>query len=233
MTFGEKLYALRRAAGYSQEDLAEKLEVTRQAVSRWEGGAVLPDAPNLLQLGRLFDVSIDYLLKDELTELHPAPPEAASRAGEAAPPPAAEAALPAGDGVASFPRKTAAPRRALRLWVLAFQVLGFVLVLHDLWEQDERFAFLWFVLFNLLSVLVFEVANQLLPGTPEARSRSRLRFYRMAVWLLIPFPLTQIIDALWMLVPFPYPWFAPELVKLALYLFLCAGITYAARESAP
>lgn len=225
MTFGEKLYALRRAAGYSQEDLAEKLEVTRQAVSRWEGGAVLPDAPNLLQLGRLFDVSIDYLLKDELTEPHPAPPEAA---------------LPAGDGGATFPRKTAAPegpaaapRRALRLWVLAFQVLGFVLVLHDLWEQDERFAFLWFVLFNLLSVLVFEAANQLLPGTPEARSHSRLRFYRMAVWLLIPFPLTQIIDALWMLVPFPCPWFAPGLVKLALYLFLCGGITYAARESAP
>ena len=65
MTFSEKLLRLRKGAGLSQEELAEKLGVSRQAVSRWESGAALPDAPNLLGLSRLFGISIDYLLHDE------------------------------------------------------------------------------------------------------------------------------------------------------------------------
>lgn len=65
MTFGEKLFALRKEAGLSQEGLAEKLDVSRQAVSRWENEGILPDCPNLLALSRLFGVSTDYLLHDD------------------------------------------------------------------------------------------------------------------------------------------------------------------------
>lgn len=65
MTFPQKLLTLRKELGLSQEQLAEKLLVSRQAISRWENGEVLPDAPNLLQLSKLFGVSIDYLLHDE------------------------------------------------------------------------------------------------------------------------------------------------------------------------
>ena len=59
MTFGEKLQKLRRGSGLSQEQLAEKLDVTRQAVSKWELGDSLPDAGRILTLSRLFDVSTD------------------------------------------------------------------------------------------------------------------------------------------------------------------------------
>lgn len=68
MTFGEKLQKLRRGSGLSQEQLAEKLDVTRQAVSKWELGDSLPDAGRILTLSRLFDVSTDYLLKDDWEE---------------------------------------------------------------------------------------------------------------------------------------------------------------------
>lgn len=64
MKFSEKLTRLRKAKGMSQEELAEKLEISRQAVSRWELGATMPDAGNLLQLSDLFQVSTDYLLRD-------------------------------------------------------------------------------------------------------------------------------------------------------------------------
>ncbi len=64
MTFAEKFTDLRRQKNLSQEQLAELLQVSRQAVSRWENGEVLPDAPNLLGISRLFGVSIDYLLND-------------------------------------------------------------------------------------------------------------------------------------------------------------------------
>ena len=64
MKFEEKLMDLRKKAGMSQEELADRLGVSRQAVSRWELGSTLPDAPNLLKLSDLFGVSIDWLLRD-------------------------------------------------------------------------------------------------------------------------------------------------------------------------
>ena len=73
MQLGEKILALRKARGMSQEDLAAALGVTRQTVSRWEVGSALPDAENLLQLSLLFEVSADYLLRDEEVDATPAP----------------------------------------------------------------------------------------------------------------------------------------------------------------
>jgi len=65
MRFEEKIVELRKQKGLSQEELAEQLGVSRQAVSRWELGQTLPDIPNLLQLCDLFGVSADYLVRDE------------------------------------------------------------------------------------------------------------------------------------------------------------------------
>lgn len=65
MTFGEKLFNLRKRNGYSQEELAEKLDVSRQAISRWEMGTAIPDSQNVLHLSKLFQVSTDYLLNDD------------------------------------------------------------------------------------------------------------------------------------------------------------------------
>lgn len=67
MTFAEKLLELRKKEGLSQEELAQELNVSRQAISRWEMGTAMPDAPNLLQISKLFQVSVDYLLNDEFT----------------------------------------------------------------------------------------------------------------------------------------------------------------------
>lgn len=64
MTFGEKLTRLRKREGLSQEALAERLGVSRQAVSRWEQSAALPDAAKLLPCARLFRVEVEWLLDD-------------------------------------------------------------------------------------------------------------------------------------------------------------------------
>lgn len=66
MLFNEKLRYLRKINNMSQEELAGKLTVSRQAVSRWETGDTMPDAETLLQLSKVFGVSIDNLLKDDL-----------------------------------------------------------------------------------------------------------------------------------------------------------------------
>ena len=68
MIFADKLITLRKKAGWSQEELAEKLGVTRQSVSKWEGAQSVPDIDKILQLARLFGVTTDYLLKEEQGE---------------------------------------------------------------------------------------------------------------------------------------------------------------------
>lgn len=65
MTFGEKLQALRKARGWSQEELATQINVSRQALSKWESGASVPDTENVITLSRLFGVTTDYLLLPE------------------------------------------------------------------------------------------------------------------------------------------------------------------------
>jgi len=99
MTMGEKILALRKARGWSQEELAEQVGVTRQAVSRWESGAAKPDADKTIAVCDLFGVSADYLLRDNYSAEGPG-------AGQSEPVPSAAGGM-----------------RRLYRWVL---VLGFL-----------------------------------------------------------------------------------------------------------
>lgn len=65
MDFADKLLKLRTQYGYSQEALAEKLNVSRQAVSKWELGTTLPETDKVITISDFFNVSTDYLLKDK------------------------------------------------------------------------------------------------------------------------------------------------------------------------
>ena len=68
MTLGERLIQLRAKAGLSQDTLAEQLGVSRQSVSKWEGGTAMPELVKLISLSELFGVSVDYLVKDWMEE---------------------------------------------------------------------------------------------------------------------------------------------------------------------
>ena len=66
MILADKIIRLRKKNGWSQEELAEKMSVSRQAVSKWESAQTVPDLEKILMLGDLFGVTTDYLLKDEI-----------------------------------------------------------------------------------------------------------------------------------------------------------------------
>ena len=65
MALSEKLYELRKKDGLSQEQLAERLGVSRQAVSKWESGKAVPESDTLISISEYFDVSLDYLMKED------------------------------------------------------------------------------------------------------------------------------------------------------------------------
>jgi len=61
----EKLYKLRKKSGLSQEQLAEQLNVSRQAISKWEQGTAVPESEKLISISNYFGVTVDYLLKED------------------------------------------------------------------------------------------------------------------------------------------------------------------------
>ena len=68
MEFNNKLYELRKKRGYSQEELANRLNVSRQTVSKWEVGESTPDMEKLVAISDLFEMSLDELVKDKVPE---------------------------------------------------------------------------------------------------------------------------------------------------------------------
>ena len=67
MNLSEKIMMLRKKEGWSQEELANHLQISRQAVSKWESGQSMPDTDKIIQLSQLFHVTTDYLLLDQKT----------------------------------------------------------------------------------------------------------------------------------------------------------------------
>ena len=68
MTLGEKIARQRKELNYTQEQLADILGVSRQSISKWESDIAYPETDKIIELGKLFDCSMDYLLKEEITE---------------------------------------------------------------------------------------------------------------------------------------------------------------------
>ena len=68
MKYSEKLVLLRNERKISQLQLAEQLGVSRQAISKWESGVSMPDVSNIIELSKLYDVSCDYILREDVIE---------------------------------------------------------------------------------------------------------------------------------------------------------------------
>ena len=71
MILADKIIKLRKQFGWSQEDLAEKMNVSRQSVSKWESTASIPDLNKIIKLADIFGVTTDYLVKDDMEEVAP------------------------------------------------------------------------------------------------------------------------------------------------------------------
>ena len=80
MNFSEKLQILRKNKGLTQEALADKLNVSRQAVAKWESGQAYPDISNLIQISDLMSVTVDYLVRDQQCMMNVSGGESSDRA---------------------------------------------------------------------------------------------------------------------------------------------------------
>lgn len=207
MKLSDKLVGLRKSAGMSQEELAEKLNVSRQAVSRWEMGTAMPDAANILQLSKLFHVTTDYLLNEEYESDADLPQVRAVKA----------------DGV----HQGMILLVTLEVMSLILQFTAAIVL------QSTFFTVLSFLPF-VAAVGGFEYAYQKKADAQNEKTRQfRRRFYEISVWLGLYFPLRLLVQALMNCYPRPYDTLVLEGVLAAVYLLTAALITLRIEKQRP
>ena len=179
MKLGEKLQRLRKKGGLSQEQLAARLTVSRQAVSKWELDDAVPDTENVIQLSRLFGVSCDYLLRDEVEE-----------PGAAPAPTVQEPPLTTPSGETHLNEEGWVHNAfALSLGVCALGLVG-AFMFYRFRGHTVRPLVIGFMI-QLLGVVLFELA---IPRMGDRRNAARLSFYAVACWLVLPIPILMVLN---------------------------------------
>lgn len=195
MDLTNKIISLRKQHGMTQEDLAEQLHVSRQAISRWETGTAMPDATNILALSRLFGVTTDYLLHDDYESDRDLPPVKTAQDGQF--------------------RQIMVYLVTLEVMILIMQFMC-VFILQSLFFS--AMTFLPFV----AVIGGFEYSWRKRSGN-EQTAIFRRKFYKISAWLGLYFPIRLAAGYLSFLYPRPYNSLAAECVIFALYL-MCATL---------
>lgn len=199
MKLSDKILKLRKQSGMSQEELAEKLNVSRQAISRWEVGSAQPDASNVLQLSKMFGVTADYLLNDDYESDNDLPKVKEIKS----------------DGF----HQIMIFMVTLEVMILIIQFITTIIL------QNEFFGVLSFLPF-VATVGGFEYAYQ--KKIKEANERTKLfrkKFYKISAWLGTYFPIRFVVEKLAHFYPRPYLSIVLDFVILAIYLITATLIS--------
>ncbi|HUM43747.1 MAG TPA: helix-turn-helix transcriptional regulator [Fervidobacterium sp.] len=202
MTFGEKLTTLRKQHGLSQEDLAEKLSVSRQAISRWELDSTLPDAENLLQISKLFGVSVDYLINDDYES---------------------ENDTPAAYKVVQKMELSGKLNSAYMMSVGGIAI--FTLIGIGLWiTYQNATSVIVSAVGDLLVIVLYELF--LSKYAEDDHKLWSNKFVRSAIWLVMAFPGFWIVSRLVHVYPRPYSSLTLWTICIAVYLVVCSLTTF-------
>lgn len=222
MTFAEKFLKLRKQALLSQEEAAEKIGVSRQAISRWEQGTALPDAFNLSIISKVFGVSADYLIDDGLTTVLSSAVRYDENSADAA---MQKALFVAEDRACKMPVSVC---KYIHFAALAFETAAMICFV------CSQVAAFW-ILFGIgvfISVMSIIAVESLLGGKNSAlRGKYRRRYYRFSVWVAVPLPLiVLVISICWLFIAdsgSTLPVFLISICCLAVYVFASAVISAA------
>ena len=198
MKLSDKIIRLRKLNGWSQENLAEKLNVSRQTISRWEGATAQPDASNILQLSKLFGVTTDYLLNDEYESDDDLPK-------------VKEAKSDSMDQIMIF-------LVTLEVMIVILQFLSTIIL-------QNVFCGILSLLPFVAVIGGFEYTYQRRKNESNETTKTfRKKFYKISAWLGTYFPVRMVVSLLIVFYPRPYDSLIKECVIFAIYLITAAMI---------
>lgn len=194
MKLSEKILELRKQHGMSQEDLAERLGISRQAISRWESGTVLPDSANVLQLSKLFGVTTDYLLNDDYA-CNNEPIK-----------------------VQGTPDRVNTGSHLPFILFVAIQVMcAYYQLIIGMFGRQMRIC-LYFTIASIIGVLLFQIAYRKNRLGAENSLKYYNMFHAIAVWLNLYFPIRWIMVLLDKAVPHVLSGGVFGIVTIAVYV---------------
>lgn len=196
MKLADKILNLRKMHGMSQENLAEKMNVSRQAISRWEMGTALPDTSNVLQLSKLFGVTTDYLLNDDYESDYDVP-------------------------VVKEAENTTKADANRQLAFIVLTGLNVIILIYQLiacFVLQNSFFSLTGTILSIATVVGFELGYRKITPISESSKKYYCKFYVTAFWLAAYFPIRLLVDVTMRLYPRPYPSFVFEIIVILVYL---------------
>ncbi len=201
MNVGEKLQTLRKSKGLSQEQLAEALAVSRQAVSKWELNESMPDTQNIIQLSLLFDVSTDFLLFDDNEQTDP---------------------LAAYNS--QLERKQTQQRmQMLFAGTIGISTIGLIFSIVAWFTWQTVFTVAIGLIIGICGIIVFE--TMLAKYHPTDAAYRRRSFYSINIWLIAPVPLFWLVELAMRMAPRPIGSFVELAVMIIAYLLLCSLVS--------
>lgn len=199
MKLSDKIIKLRKINGWSQEELGEKLNVSRQAISRWESNTAQPDATNILKISKLFGVTSDYLLNDDFESDNDLPKVKEIKS----------------DGI-----------QQIMIFMITLEVMTLIIqFMSTIILQSVLFGILSFIPFVAM-IGGFEYAYQKKSTEVNETTRGfRKKFYKISAWLGLYFPVRFTVTILAHFYPRPYSSIVLECVIFAIYLMVVMLIT--------
>jgi len=205
MKLSDKIVGLRKSNGMSQEDLAEKLDVSRQAISRWESGAAMPDANNILQLSKLFDVTTDYLLNDDYQSDNDLPKIKEVQ----------------NDNLGQIMIYLV----TLEVMILLMQFMTMFIL------QNVFFAFLSFLPFVAAIGGVLYADQKKISRATEKKKNFRRKIFKISAWLGLYFPIRFIVSVAAGFYPRPYNTLVLEAIILVIYIAVATCVNLSIDKS--
>lgn len=201
MKLSEKILELRKSKGMSQEDLADKLYVSRQAISRWESNAALPDASNILRISKLFGVTTDYLLNDEYSS---------------------------DDDLPKVKNAWNDRLEQIATCLLTVEFMSvFLRFICVALLQNIIFAFLSYIPF-IATIGGFEYTYKKSPYQPTSNTKTfRRKFYKKTTWLGLYFPVRFVSSIISRFYPRPYNILIFEIVVVIIYIITATLVCFA------
>ena len=199
MKLSDKIIKLRKIKGWSQEELGEKLNVSRQAISRWESNTAQPDATNILKISKLFGVTSDYLLNDDFESDNDLPKVKEIKS----------------DGI-----------QQIMIFMITLEVMTLIIqFMSTIILQSVLFGILSFIPFVAM-IGGFEYTYQKKSTEVNETTRGfRKKFYKISAWLGLYFPVRFTVTILAHFYPRPYSSIVLECVIFAIYLMVVMLIT--------
>ncbi|HZK33561.1 MAG TPA: helix-turn-helix transcriptional regulator [Tissierellaceae bacterium] len=203
MTLSEKIQQLRKTNNLSQEQLAEKLAVSRQAISKWELGESTPDTDKIILLSRIFKISTDYLLHDDISS---------------------DKEIPAVKTSSELLKKHYG-LKTLFIITTGVSIIGLLMSIIAQLTWQTIFSVSVGLIVQIIGVIIFEAMSSHYI-TRNGNKGVRKGFYALNVWFILPFPVIFLSDLFFNFYPRPRGYGIDLIFTAIVYVTLCGIITF-------